>query len=161
MRRIWFTSVYLAITMIALSHTERKLYSALRRNVGTIVSISELGRIISVKDGCANLRQTILRMRKKGLEIKNIRGQGYLITMPVTDLDVDHQFYAQDMQESLFSAMRKHADSVGFESQIAIMGVAIGAILHQLPEQDRKYFTKLLLKNINSAPKFSETVRLQ
>ena len=151
-----------------LSPTERRLYDILRKKSGGIVPMSEFERVLSVKKGTSNLRVVISRMRRRlGLKIETIFGVGYRLkpqkrpSVPVTELDVDHQFYAQDMQESLFSAMRKHADSVGFESQIAIMGVAIGAILHQLPEQDRKYFTKLLLKNINSAPKFSETVRLQ
>ncbi len=81
--------------------------------------------------------------------------------MPTIDLDVTTQFYAQDVQEAIHSAMRRHAEEVGFEAQIAILGVAIGAILHQLPRTERSRITKVLLKNVNDAPRLSQLIRMQ
>ena len=101
-----------------------------------------------------------------GLRIENIRRLGYRLVskeleMPNVIHDFETQCYAQDIQEAIHSAMRKHADVVGFEPQIAIMGVAIGAILHQLPMKHRKQMTRILLKNINLAPEFSKVMRMQ
>ena len=81
--------------------------------------------------------------------------------MPTIDLDVTTQFYAQDVQEAIHSAMRRHAEEVGFEAQIAILGVAIGAILHQLPSRERSRFAKVLMKNVNDAPRPSQLIRMQ
>lgn len=149
-----------------LSPTEHRLYKFLQGKVGEIVPYSSFEKVISVKKGTANLRAAICRLRrKKGHPIDNVQNRGYrlrmLSKMPICEVDSDAQFYAQDVQQAIFAAMQKHAEIVGFESQIAIMGVAIGAILHQLPESDRKYFTKLLVKNINLAPQFSEIMRVQ
>ena len=81
--------------------------------------------------------------------------------LPSFDLDVTAQFYAQDVQDALHIVMRRHAEDVGFEVQIAILGVAIGAILHQLPKSEKVRFTKLLLRNVNDAPKLSQVIRMQ
>lgn len=141
--------------------TEMRLYGILRRKMGTMVPVADLDRLISCKDGMANLRTMIWRMRRKGIAIKNIRGRGYILTMPVIELDIETQYYAQDVQDAIHGAMRKHAENVGFEAQVAIIGVAIGAILHQLPEPDRGHFVKILLKNVRNAPQMSEIVRMQ
>ena len=81
--------------------------------------------------------------------------------MPSFDLDATAQFYAKDVQEAIHGVMRRHAEDVGFEAQIAILGVAIGAILHQLPKAEKVRFTKLLLQNVNAAPKLSQVIRMQ
>ena len=80
--------------------------------------------------------------------------------MQVIDLDDENQAYADEVQDAIHSIMRRHAGVVGFESQMAIMGVAIGAILHQLPARDRKHFTRVLVKNMEEANKFSKVVTL-
>jgi hypothetical protein len=70
------------------------------------------------------------------------------------------QLYANDIQNSIHTVMAKHRKNVGFESQMAIMGVAIGAILHQLPKHDREYFTKVLIRNVKEANHLSRIMTL-
>ena len=146
--------------------TQRRVFEILVHNVGDTVPYSEFSRAISCKTGTENLRQNIRRLRIMGLRIENIRRLGYRLVskeleMPHVIHDFETQCYAQDIQEAIHGAMRKHAEVVGFEPQIAIMGVAIGAILHQLPMKHRKQMTRILLKNINLAPEFSKVMRMQ
>lgn len=71
------------------------------------------------------------------------------------------QYYAQDVQDVIFDVMRRHAEDVGFETQIAIIGVAVGAILNQLPDEDRMYFMEVLFENVANAQNLSFPIRLQ
>lgn len=154
--------------MNSLSITERRIYEFLQSNSGDIVPYAAFGHLICVKAGTANLRQVISRIRRKkkclievvpgrGIRLRTIR----LKKVPVIDLNYDSQLYANDIQEAMSAAMSRHAESVGFESQIAIMGVAIGALLEQLPKRDRDYFTRILFKNVKDAGKFAAPMRMQ
>ena len=80
--------------------------------------------------------------------------------MPVLDVTDESQAYAEDVQAAIHGVMRRYSEDVGFESQMAIMGVAIGAILHQLPKYDREYFTKVFIKNLKEAERFSTVIQL-
>lgn len=75
-----------------------------------------------------------------------------------TDVQDQSAVYASDVQDAIHGVMRKYAKSVGFESQLAIIGVAIGAILHQLAPHDREYYTRLVMENIEDAPKLSQVM---
>ena len=79
--------------------------------------------------------------------------------MQVLEITEDQEEFAQNAMDVIHGLFSRHVE-VDFESQIAIMGVAIGAILHQLPIKDRKYFSKLLIRNVNAAPRFSEVILL-
>ena len=147
-----------------MTTTQRRVYDILVENIGDTVPYSAFERVISCKKGKQNLCQFIRQLRAMGLRIYNVRRTGYRLTPRNREMhkiidDLETQCYAQDIQAALHNAMAKYADSVGFEPQIAIMGVAIGAILHQLPEYERKRFVRILLRNIDQAPEFSHVMR--
>lgn len=75
--------------------------------------------------------------------------------------NMETQQYADEIQSAMMDVMGRHAESVGFEDQISIIGVALGALLDQLPAHDRDYFTRILMQNVRDARKYSMPVRLQ
>jgi biotin operon repressor len=150
---------------LVLPPMQTKVLSLLQQKAGEIVSYAELNAVISCRDNRNHLATSIYRLRKRGLRIQNHSGVGYRLKqrnkpVEVLDLDEENQAYADEVQDAIHSIMRRHADVVGFESQVAIIGVAIGAILHQLPPLDRKHFTRVFIKNMEEAPKFSTVIVL-
>ncbi len=150
---------------LVLPPMQAKVLSLLQQKAGEVVRYAELDAIISCKRDRNHLAQSIYRLRKRGLKIQNHSGIGYRLKqrrkpVEVFDLDDENQAYADEVQDAIHSIMRRHAGMVGFESQMAIMGVAIGAILHQLPTRDRKHFTRVFIKNMEEAPKFSSVIVL-
>lgn len=155
-----------------LTTTQQRLYDALANKSGEVVPYAELDRVISCKSGRDNLRVFVRQLRLLGVRIKTVSKTGYCLKIrkprlyrkkpvPTFELDATTQFYAQDVQAAIHGVMLRHAEDVGFEAQIAILGVAIGAILHQLPKSEKSRFTKLLLKNVNDAPNLSQVIRMQ
>lgn len=110
------------------------------------------------------------KLRRKleplGFILKTHNRIGYLLEKPrkkkveIVALTDESQAYAAEMECTIRSILSEHVE-VGFESQVAIMGVAIGAILHQLPVSDRDHCIKVLVSNIKQAPKFVQTMRMQ
>lgn len=80
-----------------------------------------------------------------------------VVTLPITE---EIQEYASEMECAIRGILSNHTE-VGFESQVAILGVAIGAILHQLPKREYQRYTRVLMKNIANAPNLSQIVRMQ
>jgi len=149
---------------LVLPIMQTKVLSLLQQKAGEVVPYSAFESVISCKRDRNLLAHSIYRLRKCGLKIENHSGVGYRLKqrnkpMQVIDLDDENQAYADEVQDAIHSIMRRHAD-VGFESQMAIMGVAIGAILHQLSARDRKHFTRVLVKNMEEANKFSKVITL-
>jgi DNA-binding winged helix-turn-helix (wHTH) protein len=152
--------------MTGLSPTERRVYEFLAGKAGEIVPIQAFGEVISVKDrGYTNLRVVMSKLRRKGIDIETIFGKGYRLKakkkMPVIELDYDTQVYAQEIEATVRTTMGNHAETVGFESQIAIIGVVIGAMLEQLPDRDKKHFTNILIENVKNAKKYSVPMQMQ
>ena len=148
-----------------LSPTEQRLYDILLRKAGNIVPTAEFADVMSAKKGTANLRVVMCRLRRRGLQIETVFGVGYRLRakkkMPVIVNDIEAQMYADDIQSAMQEAMRRHAESVGFEAQIAIIGVALGALLDQLPDHDREHFSKILFRNVRESRKYSKPMRMQ
>lgn len=153
------------MTMEDLSPTENRVYEFLAVRCGEIVPIAAFEEVIRVNKRHANLRQAIFRLRRKGIEIETIVGFGYRLKakkkMPVVTHDSTTQQYADDLQVALAETMGRHVDSVGFESQLAIIGVVIGSMLDQLPERDKEHYTGIFLQNVRDARKYSVPVRMQ
>lgn len=144
---------------------QSKVLSVLQQKAGEVVSYAELDTVISCKRDRNHLAASIYRLRKRGLRIENHSGVGYRLKqrqkpVPVLDVTDESQAYAEDVQAAIHGVMRRYSEDVGFESQMAIMGVAIGAILHQLPKYDREYFTKVFIKNLKEAERFSTVIQL-
>lgn len=76
--------------------------------------------------------------------------------MQIVDVTDETDLYAIDVQDAIHTVMKSYAESVGFESQMAIMGVAIGAILFQLPDHDREYYTRVFIENMSGADSLSQ-----
>jgi biotin operon repressor len=150
---------------LVLPPLQNRVFSILQQKAGEVVSYAELDTVISCKGDRNLLAQSIRRLRKRGLKIENYSGIGYRLkpkrkhvqVIAVTD---QTQSYAEEVQDAIHAIMRRHAEDVGFESQMAIMGVAIGAILHQLPKHDRDHYIRVFVRNMNEAPKFSSIMRL-
>lgn len=81
--------------------------------------------------------------------------------MPVITHSIETQHFADEIQSAMHHVMGEHAESVGFEDQISIIGVALGALLDQLPDRDKLYFTRILFQNVRDARKFSMPMRMQ
>lgn len=81
--------------------------------------------------------------------------------MPVIPNSLETQEYAIEIQNAMFDIMGRHAESVGFTTQISIIGVAIGAMLDQLPARDKNHFIKILMRNVKEARKYSAPMRMQ
>ena len=150
---------------LVLPPMQQNVYQLLKQKAGEVVNYTEFDSVISCKRDRNHLAASIYRLRKRGLRIENYSGVGYRLKIrkkPVQVFDVTDrtQAYAQEVQEAIHGVMRRHAEDVGFESQVAIMGVAIGAILHQLPKYDREHFTRVFIKNMEEAPRFSNVIRL-
>lgn len=75
--------------------------------------------------------------------------------MQVIEVTREGESYAEDVQDAIFDVMKMYAETVGFESQIAIMGVAVGAILNQLSDGDREYYSRLFVENMAGAKDFA------
>ena len=150
---------------LVLPIMQTKVLSLLQQKAGEVVPYSAFESVRSCKRDRNLLAHSIYRLRKCGLKIENHSGVGYRLKqrnkpVQVIDLDDENQAYADEVQDAIHSIMRRHAGVVGFESQMAIMGVAIGAILHQLPKYDREYFTKVFIKNLKEAERFSTVIQL-
>jgi len=149
---------------VVLPPLQNNVFEALRQKVGEVVSYAELDKVISCKRDRNLLAASIYRLRKRGLKIKNHSGVGYRLIQrrkPVEVIDLEDQdaVYANEMTDAIHSVMRRHAEAVGFESQMAIMGVAIGAILYQLTARERNHFTRVFLKNMREAERFSQVIQ--
>lgn len=152
--------------MTNLSPTEKRVYEFLAVRAGEIVPIAAFGAVICVSDkGCTNLRVVLSKLRRKGIEIETVVGKGYRLKvkqkMPVITHDAQTQQYADELQVALAETMGRHVDSVGFESQLAIIGVVIGSLLDQLPDADKEHYTGIFLQNVRDARKYSQPVRMQ
>lgn len=152
-----------------LSPTEHTVYQLLTQKAGEIVTYDEFGRVISCKRDRRNLITVIYNLRSK------IRGSGYMIEnrsqlgyrlkattkrVPVLALTEESQEYATDMESAVRTMLSDYTE-VDFETKIGILGVAIGAILHQLPQKHRAHYTRILMRNIAEAPKFVQTENVQ
>lgn len=151
--------------VLDLPPLQAAVYRLLHNNSGDVVSYKQFESVLSPKKGRNLLATSIYRLRKAGIRVQNLSGVGYRLKpkrKPVQVFEVTDQtqIYAQDVQDAIHSVMRRHAEDVGFESQIAIMGVAIGAILHQLPKHDRDHYIKVFVRNMNEANHFSNVIRL-
>lgn len=151
---------------LSLPPRQGRIYAMLRQKAGDVVPYDHFESVISCKKDRNQLAAAIYQMRKRGVRIENVSGVGYRLrpkrrkAVQVYNTTPEAQLYAQDVQEAIHGVMRKHADNVGFESQVAIMGVAIGALLHQLPTADRDYFTKILVRNVKDANKVSKPMSI-
>ena len=154
----------------SLSAIQIKVYALLRQKAGEIVTYEELEAGLSCNVSRSQLASAMCRLRSCGLRIRCVSGRGYYLKptkakeVPIFEIqpdDYDVQSYATDIQDAIHGAMRNHAETVGLEPQMAIMGVAIGSILGQLPYQERQYYLKILITNLRKAPQLSETVNLQ
>jgi len=65
------------------------------------------------------------------------------------------EHYAHAVQDAIFTVMDDFP-TVAFESRVAILGVAIGAMLMQLPDEQKNYFTDLFIENVCGAGNLSE-----
>lgn len=145
----------------------RRLYTALCEKAGEIVPYPQLENLFGKRNRTNLLRVYIYQLRKRGIRIDTISNVGYRLKpkrkkpVQVCNVSGEAQNYATEIQDAIHVVMRKYAEDVGFESQIAIMGVAIGSILHQLPSYDRDHFTKVLISNVKDAPEFSTLQMLQ
>ena len=77
------------------------------------------------------------------------------------DMTAPDQEFATEIQDAIAEVMTKHCYDVGLESQMAILGVAIGALLHQLPEYECSHFTYVFMRNLTDAPQLSELMHVQ
>jgi len=64
--------------IISLGNVQKKILKALSQNLNTITSKDELLDVLNA-DNDASLRVHINKLKKLGLNIKNIRGEGYIL----------------------------------------------------------------------------------
>jgi len=148
--------------MKLLSPTERVLYEVLHKKAGDVVPYTDLEKVICCKRDRRNLVMFIGKLRRKGLAIKNVSRIGYMLKVrcsPVTVVRIteDNSLFAQDVMDSIHAVFDRH-ENIDFEDQVAIVGVAIGSILHQLNDRDRRYLMRVMVKNMEHAPQFSTTM---
>lgn len=144
-----------------------RLYTALHEKAGEIVPIAQLESIVGGKNPRRLLYPQMTRMRRCGIPVENIKGIGYrlLKRKKARKLNIQNNGrsmeYANDIEHVIHSVMQHYSEDVGFETQISIMGITIGAMLHQLPRREREHFTKILLKAIKHADEMSVPLTMQ
>ncbi len=148
-----------------LTPTENRLYTLLLGKSGKVVPYQEIDAAISCKHNRENLRSFVRKLRQHGIKIQTVNRTGYRLkfrkkAMPVLSLNPPAQVYASEVQDAIHAAMRNH-DMVDVEAKVAIIGVTIGAMLHQLPEHDREHMIRILMHNVKIAHQMSELVREQ
>jgi hypothetical protein len=70
--------------------------------------------------------------------------------MQFAEVDEHTSAYASEFQDCLLQLAHKH-ESVPFADQLCMMGVVIGTILLDVPEENREYYHRLLLENVMDA----------
>lgn len=152
-----------------LSPTEATLYGILAQRAGDIVTYREIEKRFCCIKGRNNLVVYVGKLRRKlyrsGHRIETHNRIGYRLKLrkkrvPILLHSEETRQYAADVEHVIRAIMNEHVE-VGFESQVAILGVAIGAILHQLPPRDREFYIRILNRNIEEAPSYIKTPRTQ
>lgn len=151
-----------------LTLSEQRIYDLLSSRPNGIVKYAEFESVICCKlrSGRWLLRVFVSRLRKRGLRIENVKQIGYRYKprkpkMHMIDLTDDDRMFAAAIQDAIGSVMEHYAGVVNLESQIAILGVAIGAFLNQLPAEDCEILKAVLFKNVNTAHELSQVMRMQ
>ena len=145
------------------------LYRLLAQKAGKIVPYREIESVFCCKKDRTNLVMYVTKLRRKlepyGFMIETHNRIGYRLEKPkrkpvyIVPINDATQAYATEM-ECIVRGMLSR-DDVDFESQVGILGVVIGSILHQLPPADRNHCIKVLITNINEAESFVQTVGIQ
>jgi hypothetical protein len=145
---------------------QRRIFDLLHKQVGRVVEYSAFESVCCYKRD-SGLAEVIYRLRKRGIRIENVSGVGYRLKAPrmkpmhkldMTEPDCE---FANEIQDAIAAVMTRHARDVGLESQVAILGVAIGAMLHQLPDYECEHFTHVFMRNLADAPQLSELMHVQ
>lgn len=76
------------------------------------------------------------------------------------DITPEAETFADEVQNGILFAINNHG-KVKLEMKITMLGLAIGAILSQLPNRDRDRFTDLLMESIEESHFFVSQVTLQ
>jgi len=153
----------------SLTLQQQRVYNLLKSHTGQVVTYADFESVICCKrrGGRTHLAVVIMALRKHllGRGIRSIRNIGYILKekhpMTLCQLSENDAVFASEFQDAMCSVMTRHSELVDLESQIAIMQIAIGSIINQLPEKLRKYYIRMAIRNLTDAAQLAEVMRLQ